>query len=381
MIEKEIGGTNLTKEEYQCIGCGAAIQTEHADEAGYLPASALEKGLENDNFYCQRCFKLRHYNELQDLTINDDVFLEKLSEISNDDNALVIKVVDIFDVEGSLINGLTRFVGNQPIVVAANKFDLLPKVTKENRVKHWLKQVLHQNGLRVEDVFLISATKKQTLEPLIDLIEREVQTRNIYIVGVTNVGKSTLINQLITHFGGEKEIITTSNHPGTTLDMIKIPLTDEHSIVDTPGIVHRTQLAHYLNREEIKQLLPSKPLKPMTFQLNAEQTIFIGAAARVDFTRGKRAAFTYYVSKDATLHRTKTATAGEFYQKHRGELLSPPFTESLETFPELISRTIQLKPDQDVAISGLGWFTVNEPVEVVVWTPKGVGFSIRDSII
>ena len=371
----------MTKEEYQCIGCGAAIQTEHADEAGYLPASALEKGLENDNFYCQRCFKLRHYNELQDLTINDDVFLEKLSEISNDEDALVINVVDIFDVEGSLINGLTRFVGNQPIVVAANKFDLLPKVTKENRVKHWLKQVLHQNGLRVEDVFLISATKKQTLEPLIDLIEREVQTRNIYIVGVTNVGKSTLINQLITYFGGEKEIITTSNHPGTTLDMIKIPLTDEHSIVDTPGIVHRTQLAHYLNREEMKQLLPSKPLKPMTFQLNAEQTIFIGAAARVDFTRGKRAAFTYYVSKDATLHRTKTATAGEFYQKHRGELLSPPFTESLETFPELISKTIQLKPDQDIAISGLGWFTVNEPVEVVVWTPKGVGFSIRDSII
>ncbi len=89
MIEKEIGGTNLTKEEYQCIGCGAAIQTEHADEAGYLPASALEKGLENDNFYCQRCFKLRHYNELQDLTINDDVFLEKLSEISNDDNAFL----------------------------------------------------------------------------------------------------------------------------------------------------------------------------------------------------------------------------------------------------------------------------------------------------
>lgn len=381
MIVKETGGTNLIKEEYQCIGCGAVIQTEDANEAGYLPASALAKGLEQDNFYCQRCFRLRHYNELQDLTINDDVFLEKLSEIANDDEALVINVVDIFDVEGSLINGLTRFVGNQPIVVVANKFDLLPKVTKENRVKHWLKQVLHQNGLVAEDVFLISATKKHTLEPLIDLIQKEVQTKNIYIVGVTNVGKSTLINQLIAYFGGEKEIITTSNHPGTTLDMIQIPLTEEHAIVDTPGIVHRTQLAHYLNREEIKQLLPSKPLKPMTFQLNSDQTIFIGAAARVDFTRGKRAAFTYYVSQDAKLHRTKTSGATEFYEKHRGELLSPPYKESLENFPALVSRTIQLKPNQDVAISGLGWLTVNEPVEIVIWTPKGVGLSIREAII
>ena len=381
MIVKEIGGTNLIKEEYQCIGCGAVIQTEDTKAAGFLPASALAKGLEKDNFYCQRCFRLRHYNELQDLNINDDVFLEKLSEISEDEEALVVNVVDIFDVEGSLINGLTRFVGNQPIVVVANKFDLLPKVTKEARVKHWLTQKKKKNDLTAEEVFLVSATKKQTLEPLIELIKKEVQNKNIYIVGVTNVGKSTLINQLIAYFGGEKEIITTSNHPGTTLDMIQIPLTDDHSIIDTPGIVHRTQLAHYLSREEIKQLLPSKPLKPMTFQLNAEQTIFIGAAARVDFTRGNRAAFTYYVAQDAKLHRTKTAGAAEFYQKHRGDLLSPPYSDSLENFPELVSRTVQLKPEQDIAISGLGWFTVNEPVEVIVWTPKGVGLSIRDAII
>lgn len=381
MTEKEIGGTSLNKEEFQCIGCGAVIQTENPSEAGYLPASALAKGMDDGNFYCQRCFRLRHYNELQDLTIDDDVFLEKLSAISEDEDALIINVVDIFDVEGSLINGLRRFVGNQPIVVAANKFDLLPKVTKENRVKHWLKQVLHQNGLQAEDVFLISANKKHTLEPLIELIKKAVLSKNIYIVGVTNVGKSTLINQLIAYFGGEKEIITTSNHPGTTLDMIRIPLTEEHAIVDTPGIVHRTQLAHYLNRDEIKTLLPTKPLKPMTFQLNPDQTIFIGAAARVDFTRGKRASFTYYVSKDATLHRTKTEGAEEFYLKHRGELLSPPFKETLENFPELVSRTIQLKPDYDVAISGLGWFTVNEPVEIVIWTPKGVALSIREAII
>ncbi|MCW6661274.1 ribosome biogenesis GTPase YqeH [Aerococcaceae bacterium NML201209] len=367
-------------ETYQCIGCGATIQTEEKGTPGFLPQAALDKGMATGQFYCQRCFRLRHYNELQDMHLDDDIFLEKLSEIAHD-NAFIIKVVDIFDVEGSLIHGLSRFIGNQPFVVLANKFDLLPKVTRPHRVKHWLKQVLRANDLYPEDILLASANKKGSLNELIELIERVIHQRNVYIVGVTNVGKSTLINQLIQHFGGGKEIITTSNHPGTTLDLIRIPLTEEHAIIDTPGIIHRTQLAHYLSREAIKQLLPSKPLKPKTYQLNAEQTIFLAGVARVDFTKGERTAFTYYVSNDCYLHRTKLSEADALYKKHKGTLLSPPNETEVETFPRLVAKQIKLKADQDVAISGLGWFCANKDVEVTVWVPQGVAVTVRESII
>ena len=50
-------------EELFCIGCGAPIQTENKEGLGYTPQSALEKGLETGEVYCQRCFRLRHYNE------------------------------------------------------------------------------------------------------------------------------------------------------------------------------------------------------------------------------------------------------------------------------------------------------------------------------
>ena len=43
---------------------------------------------------------------------------------------------------------------------------------------------------------------------------------DVYIVGTTNVGKSTLINKLIERSVGEKDVVTTSRFPGTTLDMI-----------------------------------------------------------------------------------------------------------------------------------------------------------------
>lgn len=370
----------MTEELYQCIGCGATIQTLDKEKPGFLPQSALDKGLKKGQFYCQRCFRLRHYNELQDMQMDDDVFLDKLSEIAHDD-AFIIKVIDIFDVEGSLIHGLNRFIGNQPFVVVANKFDLLPKVTRPNRVKQWLKQVLKENDLYPEDILLASANKKQSLVPLIDLIESVIHHRNVYIVGVTNVGKSTLINQLIQHFGGGQEIITTSNHPGTTLDLIRIPLTDEHAIIDTPGIIHRTQLAHYLSRDAIKQLLPSKPLKPKTYQLNAEQTIFLAGVARIDFVKGPRAAFTYYVSNDCYIHRTKLTQADELYREHKGGLLSPPSESEAVAFPRLVAKRIRLKKEHDIAISGLGWLTVNETVDLVVWVPQGVSITVRESII
>ncbi|MBD3949844.1 ribosome biogenesis GTPase YqeH [Tuanshanicoccus lijuaniae] len=376
----KIGGTHLSENTYQCIGCGAMIQTTDVNAMGYLPNSALQKGIEKGEFYCQRCFRLRNYNELQDIHVSDDVFLEKLSQIAEDD-ALVVKVIDIFDVEGSMIHGLSRFIGNQPFVVLANKVDLLPKVTNQRRLKHWIKVLLNKNGLYPEDVLLASANKKQTLEPFIALIERVIAKKNVYIVGVTNVGKSTLINQLISYYGGEKSIITTSNHPGTTLDLIEIPMNEDHAIIDTPGIIRRSQLAHYLTRDEIRKVLPTKPLKPKTYQLNPEQTIFLGGLARVDFVKGQRAAMTFYVSNDLYIHRTKLAEANALYERHRGELLSPPSIERLDAFPPLVKKSLKLQANQDVAISGLGWLTTNVPVELDVWVPKGVTLLIREAII
>ena len=47
-------------EELYCIGCGAKIQSEDKTEPGYTPRAAIQKGLENNELYCQRCFRLRH---------------------------------------------------------------------------------------------------------------------------------------------------------------------------------------------------------------------------------------------------------------------------------------------------------------------------------
>ena len=84
------------------------------------------------------------------------------------------------------------------------------------------------------------------------------------------------------------EVITTSHFPGTTLDLVEIPIDDGKAIYDTPGVINDHQIAHYLDEKDLKAITPKKELKPKVFQLNPEQTLFIGGLARFDFISGKR---------------------------------------------------------------------------------------------
>ncbi len=123
---------------------------------------------------------------------------------------------------------------------------------------------------------LVSAKRNHQVEELLATIEKYRQGRDVYVVGVTNVGKSTLINQIIKQRTGVEDLITTSRFPGTTLDKIEIPLDDGHELVDTPGIIHQEQMAHVLPAEDLRLVAPQKEIKPKTYQLDEQQTIFLG---------------------------------------------------------------------------------------------------------
>ena len=367
-------------EELFCIGCGAAIQTREKEEAGFTPASALEKGLETGQVYCQRCFRLRHYNEISDVHISDDDFIKLLHEVGESD-ALVVNVIDIFDFNGSVIPGLSRFVSGNDVLLVGNKKDILPKSVKDSKVTQWLTERAHEVGLRPIDVVLTSAQNKQAIKELIEKIENYRKGRNVYVVGVTNVGKSTLINAIIQEITGDKEVITTSRFPGTTLDKIEIPLDDGSYLFDTPGIIHRHQMAHYLTAKNLKYISPKKEIKPKTYQLNPEQALFLAGLGRFDFIAGERQGFTAFFENTLELHRTKLAGADAFYQKHVGKLLVPPSSKELDDFPKLVRHEFSIKEKTDVVFSGLGWIRVNEKAKVAAWAPKGVDVVLRKAII
>lgn len=367
-------------DQLRCIGCGAVIQTTDKNAPGYTPKSALEKGQKTGELYCQRCFRLRHYNEIAPVTITDDDFLRLLNQL-RDANALIVYVVDVFDVNGSLIPGLQRFVGNNPILLVGNKEDLLPRSLRRSKLKDWLRQRVNAVGLRPKNTILVSAKRNHSIDSLLEMIDKYRAGRDVYVVGVTNVGKSTLINTILKQRAGVSDLITTSRFPGTTLDRIEIPLDDGRKLVDTPGIIHREQLATVLDPKDLKIVAPQREIKPRTYQLNPQQTLFLGAVARFDYESGKREGMVAYFENNLPIHRTKLANADQFYQKHAGELLTPPTKDRLAKLPPLKRYEFNLTQKSDVVFEGLGWITVPAHSTVAAWMPEGTAALVRPAMI
>lgn len=362
--------------QINCQGCGVEIQTTDPKEAGYVPQSSLE----NEELLCRRCFRLKHYNETQEVSITDDDFLRMVSSI-RDAKGLVVHVVDIFDVAGSLISNLPRIVGDHPIILVGNKVDLLPKSTNQRKLLQWLRASANEANIKVQDVFLISSTKGHGVEELTQQIDSYRNKKNVYIVGTTNVGKSTFINQIIKQSSGLKDVITTSYFPGTTLGFIEIPLDDSTFLIDTPGIVNKQQMVHYVSKKDLRLITPSKEVKARGYQLNSEQTLFFGGLVRLDFIKGDKQTFVCYFSNQIPIHRTKLDNAESLYEQHVGKLLSPPDAETIEKLPALTRSTFKIgRESTDIVFPGLGWVTVKGgDVTVVAHSPKDVAVSLRRS--
>lgn len=366
--------------ERKCSGCGIPVQTESQEKLGYAPAAALDK----DPLLCQRCFRIKHYNEMSTVTPDQDEFLKILSGIG-DKKALVVHIVDLFDFEGSIIAGLHRFVGQNPVILVVNKIDLLPRSINVNRMLNWVQKQAKEQGIRTAEIVLCSAKKNIGFDRVVESISRHRKDMDVYVVGATNVGKSTLINRLIRDYSDLEAELTTSPFPGTTLDLVHIPLDDGRHIIDTPGIVYKHRLTEVIDKRDLKTVLPDKPIKPMVYQLNEKQTLFFGALARFDFIQGDRQSFTCYVSNAIPIHRTKLEKADELYDAHKGEMLAPPAKETLAELPPLVKHAFRIPKGgtSEVLVSGLGWIAVNSTAgsQIVVHAPKGVKVVLRDCLI
>lgn len=237
-------------------------------------------------------------------------------------------------------------------------------------------------GLNPIDVLLVSSEKGFQVREAIERIEQLRNGKDVYVVGCTNVGKSTFINRIIQETAGQENVITTSPIPGTTLDMIKIPLDDGKHLVDTPGIINDHQMAHFISKEDLKTITPKKEIKARVYQLNEQQTLFFGGLARLDYLKGGRRPIVCYLANSIDIHRTKLEKADHLHKVHAGGMLQPPGKETLDNFPELIRHEYKIKEEKmDIVFSGLGWVTVNEGAFVAAYAPKGVGVMLRKALI
>ncbi|MEJ7523187.1 ribosome biogenesis GTPase YqeH, partial [Staphylococcus saprophyticus] len=79
------------------------LQSENKDAPGYVP----EHNMFREDVICRRCFRLKNYNEVQDVGMESEDFLNLLTGLS-EKKGIIVNVVDVFDFEGSFINAIQR---------------------------------------------------------------------------------------------------------------------------------------------------------------------------------------------------------------------------------------------------------------------------------
>lgn len=327
----------------KCTGCGAILQNKDEFEEGYVK--------EIDKDICQRCFRINNYGDYKVVTKNNNDFVNILKEI-NKTNDLVVLVVDIFNINHRL-SDINKYLNNE-ILLVINKRDIIPKSVYDVK----LLEYMDNYNLNIVDKLIISSTKNYNFDLLMDKINQNKKSKDVYVVGFTNAGKSTMINKILYNYTDIIQNITTSILPSTTLNKIEIKLSDDLYLIDTPGLLDETSIINYVEVDTLKKIMPKSEIRPITYQIKTNQFIVVEDILRVDFLSNTNV--TFYISNKLKIER---------YYKENNKL---SYLKKHELF---------VNKGHDVVISGLGFIKATRPCKIVVYTLEGVNVYIRKALI
>ncbi|KAJ3193864.1 hypothetical protein HK101_003944 [Irineochytrium annulatum] len=406
---------------------------------------------------CQTCHRLRYHNVPNMKTPPDFIKmfapLRLQSGASNPSSnqeqrarkhthvPVLVNVVDVLDLPHSLIRDIESYAGSgKPSILVVNKMDALPdhgyvRPAAMERLEKWLRQ--ETRGVEWDKVVMVSARDGTGVMELVDAVqsmrvksatatgaETVIPAADVHLLGRPNVGKSMIINALRALGGVDEESVmaksTTSVFPGTTVGLITTPLKsfgnlfrtpsgDEESttllppagnLVDTPGIFSTDQLTNFLDERELRLVVPTKELKPVTEGVAPGQSVFVGGLARVDVSSAGMGhegdiRLRIYRSNHIPIVRCGTKSAERRWEKGvtDGSMCVPKVDAGNKArkeglrLKEVLTITVEYKGGVftpfDISLAGIGWISVlKAPVGATlsVWAMGGWGASKRPAL-
>lgn len=320
----------------KCLGCGIKLQNINASKVGYTP--------KKEAVYCERCFKIKHYNNALSATIDKekDEILDNIKKT----NHHVLFIIDILNINSETIKTFNLIENPKTLVIS--KLDLMPKNIKLNRVTEVIREVYNIDS----KILFISSFKKTNLNKLYNYLVNNKYHTN-YVVGYINSGKSTLINTLYEYYQNEKSTITTSLVPNTTLDFINMKISSDLILIDSPGFVMENNLLN--NLEIIKKVNPHKHIKPLVLQVKQNSGVIIEGNIKI-------------------FNETKNKVSWIFYMSNLLKI------DKIFDFNDINNLNYKVKANSDLIIKGFGFINIKNDCEIKITNLDANLIEIRKSI-
>ena len=327
----------------KCIGCGVKLQTNNNEILGYTTNL--------DNKLCERCFRITNYNDYKFVIKDNNDYINIFKDINKTDD-LVVLVVDLFNIS-KYLNDISKYIDNNVLLVLTKR-DILPKSCYDEKFKEYFKNY----NLNIIDTVVVSSNKNYNLDALYEKINNYKTSDKVYVVGFTNSGKSTLINKIIYNYSNSDMVITTSNLPSTTIDSITVKVTDDLTLIDTPGLLDDGDIINFIDSKTLKKIIPNKEIKPITYQIKDKQIILIDELVRLDLVDKNN--MTIYMSNNLKVKRLfKDTNALKDLKKHE----------------------LDVECDNDVVVQGLGFIKFTHKSKIVLYTKENVSVYVRKNLI
>lgn len=322
----------------KCIGCGVILQNDDSGKDGYV--ADIKHNL------CLRCFMIKNYGKNSDVLSDNTVYSKILTDIKKDD--LVVYVASLSTLNLDFINQFEN------VILVLTKRDILPKSIKDGKIINYIRNRYNN----ILDIVVVSAYKKFNLDELYVKLNKYGVGKQIYFVGMTNSGKSTLINAMIKSYNGYDGEITTSNFPATTQDVVSVKI-GNLVINDTPGIMIEDSIINKMDDGWIKKINSKKEIKPITFQIKGSGAILLDELVRVEYNTDESSA-TFYVSNNLNISSIN--------------MNNPRLKDGniLEYF---------LDDNQDIVIEDVGFIKFTKSVRIRLIYKDKLHVSVRDNLI
>lgn len=358
-----------------CPGCGAFLQSRNPAAPGFVPVEKKKEG--GKGLVCRRCYRLRHYGRFDAVGPGDES--RAVLRTVTSETALTLLVADFFDLEGSLAPDWPSLIKNR-IALLVNKGDLIPPRTSYLEVEEWARALWQRRFPHrpLETVKTVSAVQGGVFKALYPLLAG----KKVALVGAANVGKSSLLGQLLAAAGETAPAPTVSPYPGTTQGSTGWVLKKSGTeLFDTPGVTPGTRMGDLLCPVCAARLSPVQKPAVKLWDLSPGTAVLFGNLAGCWNLSLSTRTMVFLAGDKLPLHRTGEKKAQELIAQ-APDWLRVDCSSCSGKRGRLVEQVFDIRLGEEVFISGLGWMGPRkQPTTVRLLVPEKVQTGVRPALI